>query len=141
MSGRSAREDKALSTGRGGACKGPGLVVPVVDRARCEGKRDCVDACPHDVFEVRRIDDRDFAALGSDCLSCHRKDDVHDGSFGARCEQCHVTDNWKKVSNRVLRGSATPDAETTATQVAALLGRASRFARSAERPGSNGWLQ
>ena len=37
---------------------------------------------------------RDFAALGSDCLSCHRKDDVRDGSFGARCEQCHVTDNW-----------------------------------------------
>jgi len=84
---------------------------------------------------------RDFAALGSDCLSCHRKDDVHDGSFGARCEQCHVTDNWKKVSNRVLRGSATPDAEMTATQVAALLGRASRFARPAERPSSNGWLQ
>jgi hypothetical protein len=52
---------------------------------------------------------RDFAALGSDCLSCHRKDDVHDGGFGARCDQCHVSDNWKKVSNRTLRGSAPPD--------------------------------
>ncbi len=51
---------------------------------------------------------RDFAALGSDCLSCHRKDDVHDGGFGARCDQCHVTDNWKKVSNRTLRSDATP---------------------------------
>ena len=37
---------------------------PVVDRARCEGKKDCVDVCPEEVFEVRRIDDADFAALG-----------------------------------------------------------------------------
>lgn len=42
----------------------PGVWRPVVDRARCEGKRDCVDVCPHDVFEVRRIDDADFRALG-----------------------------------------------------------------------------
>jgi NAD-dependent dihydropyrimidine dehydrogenase PreA subunit len=41
----------------------PGLYRPVVDRARCEGKRDCVDVCPHDVFEVRRMDAADFAAL------------------------------------------------------------------------------
>lgn len=31
---------------------------------RCEGKLDCVVVCPQDVFEVRRIDDDDFAALG-----------------------------------------------------------------------------
>ena len=37
---------------------------PIVDHAKCEGKRDCVAVCPHDVFEVRRIDDADFAALG-----------------------------------------------------------------------------
>ena len=41
----------------------PGTYRPVVDRSRCEGKRDCVDVCPHSVFEVRRIDDADFAAL------------------------------------------------------------------------------
>ena len=35
----------------------------MIDRARCEGKRDCVEVCPHDVFEVRRIDDADFRAL------------------------------------------------------------------------------
>lgn len=56
---------------------------------------------------------RGFAALGSDCLSCHRKDDVHDGGFGARCEQCHVTDHWKKVSNRTLRSDATTPARTS----------------------------
>jgi len=42
----------------------PGRWRPVVARARCEGKRDCVAVCPHDVFEVRRMDDADFAALG-----------------------------------------------------------------------------
>lgn len=47
------------------SCKqDPGVFEPVVDRAACEGKRACVDACPYDVFEVRRIDDADFAALG-----------------------------------------------------------------------------
>jgi NAD-dependent dihydropyrimidine dehydrogenase PreA subunit len=42
----------------------PGVMVPVVNRAKCEGKRDCVAACPYDVFEVRRISDADFAKLG-----------------------------------------------------------------------------
>jgi NAD-dependent dihydropyrimidine dehydrogenase PreA subunit len=37
--------------------------MPVVDHSRCEGKRDCMDVCPNDVFEVRRIDNADFASL------------------------------------------------------------------------------
>lgn len=41
-----------------------GTFAPVVDRARCEGKEDCVRVCPFHVFEVRRIDDADFAKLG-----------------------------------------------------------------------------
>ncbi len=49
----------------GQRCKATaGSIVPVIDRARCEGKRDCVAVCPYDVFEVRRIDDADFAKLG-----------------------------------------------------------------------------
>jgi NAD-dependent dihydropyrimidine dehydrogenase PreA subunit len=41
----------------------PGAFVPRVDRSKCEGKNDCVDVCPYHVFEVRRIDDADFASL------------------------------------------------------------------------------
>lgn len=41
-----------------------GVFHPVVDRAKCEGKRDCVRVCPYSVFEVRRMDDADFARLG-----------------------------------------------------------------------------
>jgi NAD-dependent dihydropyrimidine dehydrogenase PreA subunit len=56
------------NAGAGGASEdcpmAPGELVPVIDRTRCEGKADCVEVCPYHVFEVRRIDDADFAALG-----------------------------------------------------------------------------
>src|SRR5689334_14783390 len=42
----------------------PGAFVPIVNRVKCEGKRDCVEVCPYDVFEVRTMDDADFAQLG-----------------------------------------------------------------------------
>ncbi|WP_414444308.1 4Fe-4S dicluster domain-containing protein [Burkholderia sp. 22PA0099] len=46
-------------------CKqAPGVIVPVVDLRRCEGKGDCLDVCPENVFEIRRIDDADYGALG-----------------------------------------------------------------------------
>ncbi len=41
-----------------------GAYEPVVDRSKCEGKSDCVDVCPYGVFEVRRMEDGDFDALG-----------------------------------------------------------------------------
>ena len=41
----------------------PGRHLPQIDRNRCEGKKDCVAVCPYNVFEVRRIEDADFAAL------------------------------------------------------------------------------
>lgn len=40
-----------------------GAFRPQIDRNRCEGKRDCLEVCPESVFEIRRIDDADFAAL------------------------------------------------------------------------------
>src|SRR5690349_9076527 len=48
----------------GERCNAPaGTWVPVVNRGRCEGKRDCVVVCPHDVFEVRTIERGDFVKL------------------------------------------------------------------------------
>ncbi|MFT3776571.1 MAG: 4Fe-4S binding protein [Minicystis sp.] len=41
-----------------------GTYTPRVNRSKCEGKDDCVEVCPYDVFEVRRMDDADFAQLG-----------------------------------------------------------------------------
>lgn len=48
-----------------GSCKQPaGMVFPVVDLKRCEGKGDCEAVCPENVFRVRRIEDSDFSSLG-----------------------------------------------------------------------------
>ena len=41
-----------------------GAFAPIVDPSRCEGKSECVQVCPCNVFEVRRMDDGDFAKLG-----------------------------------------------------------------------------
>ncbi len=57
---RAAREP-----GRPGEnCKAePAAYRPVIDHARCEGKAECLAVCPYDVFEVRRIDERDWKPL------------------------------------------------------------------------------
>jgi NAD-dependent dihydropyrimidine dehydrogenase PreA subunit len=41
----------------------PGRIAPVVDLKRCEGKGDCLEVCPENVFEVRRIDEADYFRL------------------------------------------------------------------------------
>lgn len=43
----------------------PGVIAPIVDLRRCEGKGDCVRVCPEDVFQIRRIKDADYQTLGT----------------------------------------------------------------------------
>jgi 4Fe-4S ferredoxin len=46
-------------------CKSePGVVLPLINLSRCEGKGDCLRVCPEQVFEVRRIETSDYRALG-----------------------------------------------------------------------------
>ena len=46
-------------------CKQPaGVLAPVVDLKRCEGKGDCAVVCPEQVFEIRHIDGVDYLGLG-----------------------------------------------------------------------------
>lgn len=48
----------------GEKCQAPsGQYRPVVHRGRCEGKKDCAEVCPHDVFSIERMADADFAGL------------------------------------------------------------------------------
>ncbi len=68
----------------------PGDFAPVVDRAKCEGKAECVSVCPVHVFEVRRIDGADFAKLG---VLAKLKSIAHGRKtaytpLAARCEAC-----------------------------------------------------
>lgn len=47
------------------SCKqAPGKFAPVIDRARCEGKADCVVICPYDVFELDILPPEDRKGLG-----------------------------------------------------------------------------
>ncbi|MFZ6754138.1 ATP-binding protein [Undibacterium sp. Dicai25W] len=41
----------------------PGVLMPIVNVKRCEGKGDCLTVCPENVFEIRTIDAADFDDL------------------------------------------------------------------------------
>jgi 4Fe-4S ferredoxin len=46
-------------------CKGVGLLVPVIDRNRCEGKEACVEVCPYGVFAMGRLREAERAQLSA----------------------------------------------------------------------------
>lgn len=50
-------------TSTNGCKQKPGVIAPVVDLKRCEGKGDCVAVCPENVFEIRHIDKADYLGL------------------------------------------------------------------------------
>ncbi len=48
----------------GAKCKAPpNTFIPLVDHGRCEGKGDCVEVCPYDVFDVGPIKEADYRGL------------------------------------------------------------------------------
>jgi 4Fe-4S ferredoxin len=75
----------------GAQCKAPpGGFVPVVDRKRCEGKADCAEVCPYDVFEVGTIDELEYRALPTLSrlkLWAHGKQTAHTPRATA-CQAC-----------------------------------------------------
>ena len=66
-----------------------GRVQPLIDRARCEAKADCVRVCPYHVFEVRRLSDEERGALG---WIARGKLLFHGGrqAFAVRAADCHA---------------------------------------------------
>ena len=66
-----------------------GVVVPVIDRNRCEGKEDCVRVCPYDVFEVSVISD---AERSKPSLRGRLKAWAHGGKLAhvVKPEACHA---------------------------------------------------
>lgn len=69
-------------------CKGAGLLAPVIDRNRCEGKADCVRVCPYDVFELGVLSPAERSALS---LVGKLKAFAHGGrqAFAVRADACH----------------------------------------------------
>jgi 4Fe-4S ferredoxin len=57
---RAARDPKRP----GERCRAaPGHWIPVVDRAQCEGKAECVDVCPYAVFQIGTLSDEEYRSL------------------------------------------------------------------------------
>jgi NAD-dependent dihydropyrimidine dehydrogenase PreA subunit len=71
-------------------CDGkPGRVAPVVDPNRCEAKEQCVQVCPHNVFEIRDLSAEQRAGLS---FLGRLKAWAHGNrqAFVARPEDCHA---------------------------------------------------
>ena len=65
----------------------PAAYAPQINRNRCEGKSDCVEVCPYDVFEVRTIAPADFDKLsfiGRLKSRAHKRQTA----YTPRAEQC-----------------------------------------------------
>lgn len=55
---------KSMKQRSGDDCKqAPGRFAPIVSLNRCEGKGDCVDVCPENVFLVQRVAQNDYRDL------------------------------------------------------------------------------
>jgi NAD-dependent dihydropyrimidine dehydrogenase PreA subunit len=67
---------------------GPGEVVPVIHRERCENKATCVAVCPYDVLVVRRLSEEDRRALS---LVGRMKLWAHGGkqAYADYADRCH----------------------------------------------------
>jgi 4Fe-4S ferredoxin len=66
-----------------------GIVVPVIDRSRCEAKADCVRVCPFHVFDVRRLEKPETSDMS---MLSRLRLFLHGGkqAVAERADQCHA---------------------------------------------------
>lgn len=55
---------KTVQTGKSDCRQEAGVIAPIVNLAKCEGKGDCYRVCPEDVFEIGRIAPAGYQGLG-----------------------------------------------------------------------------
>lgn len=72
-----------------GDCKQQGLLVPVIDRNRCEGKEDCARVCPYEVFSIGVLPREQRAGLS---LIGKLKGFAHGyrQAFAVNADRCHA---------------------------------------------------
>lgn len=70
-------------------CKGTGVLRPVIDRRRCEGKEDCVRVCPYGVFEMGKLDGEQKAALPLFPFRLKAWAHGWKQAFATKVDQCH----------------------------------------------------
>ena len=82
-------EARVASIASASDCKEPGMVMPVIDPTRCEGKADCFRVCPYEVFEIRAPTAAEHKALS---FTTRLKVWAHGGKQGfvVRAADCHL---------------------------------------------------
>jgi NAD-dependent dihydropyrimidine dehydrogenase PreA subunit len=67
----------------------PGVVTPVIDRNRCEGKRQCVAVCPFEVFSMGTLSGQERRALS---VRGKLKGFAHrwQQAFASNADACHA---------------------------------------------------
>lgn len=70
-------------------CKAQGLLAPVIDRNRCEGKADCERVCPYDVFDIGVLPKEERGSLS---FTGRIKAFAHGykQAFAVRATDCHA---------------------------------------------------
>ena len=66
-----------------------GRLRPIIDTRRCEAKGDCLEVCPYDVFEIRKLTAEEKGRLG---LLTRLKVFAHGNkqAFVVKPESCHA---------------------------------------------------
>jgi NAD-dependent dihydropyrimidine dehydrogenase PreA subunit len=70
-------------------CREAGVLVPLIDRNRCEAKGDCLRVCPYNVFEIAALSGEQRATLS---FVGRMKAFVHGNqqAFAVRAADCHA---------------------------------------------------
>ncbi|MBA2479728.1 MAG: ferredoxin family protein [Planctomycetes bacterium] len=73
----------------GDCAERPGIVVPVIDRSRCEAAADCVRVCPYHVFDVRRLGPDETSKMSA---FSRLRAFLHGGkqAVAVRSDECHA---------------------------------------------------
>lgn len=70
-------------------CKEPGVLVPIINRNKCEAKGDCLRVCPYDVFVLDTLTPEQRAAQS---WVGRMKTWAHGGkqAFAVKAADCHA---------------------------------------------------
>lgn len=66
-----------------------GMLIPIIDRNRCDGKQDCVAVCPFDVFAMQRLTALDLAMFPAAPRKAHKLVGKWQ-AFTVHAESCHA---------------------------------------------------
>lgn len=78
-------------------CKyGPGIMVPLINKSKCEAKDKCTAVCPYNVFELRNLTSEDKVGL-SFFVKFKIKAHGDKQAFATNSKDCHACSDCIKA--------------------------------------------